>query len=376
LMTTSFNVATAVNRATGFEVLAAATPSSLDASSFTGINEFVFTSNSGNLNITGVESNDRFVLAGDIRGSDDAVRFTGKNAGSSVVFEMRASAATNGEVTIISQSNSGNDSGAIGFRNGISSVTIDSTGTNANANLIEAVRTGNYNFYALNNDNGLSNFKITGSQNLTIEAREGVDLSTSSRTIGFQNAVNVDASSFTGVLRISGSNSNDVIAGGSGNDIIYGLKGSDTLTGNGGSDQFRFVGFSETDIIRDFTKGEDKIGSNNLDFANTTATSAGATLSAQDYVDNRASISNIGTGDDKKVIELQSALSTTQIQTDTGGAAAAYLLVFNSTTNKGELWFDSNWSTTGRSQVATFDNITSLAELTGFKNTDFVEFIA
>jgi hypothetical protein len=376
LMTTSFNVATAVNRATGFEVLQANTPSSLDASSFTGINEFLFTGNtSGRLNITGVESNDRFVLASDISG-DPALRFTGKNAGSSVVFEMRASAATNGEATIISNSNSGNDASAIDFQK-ISSVTIDSTGTNTKANLIEAVRTGNYDFYAFDNNNGLSNFRITGSQNLTIEAKEGVDLSANSRTFGFTNAVNVDASSFNGVLRIAGSRSDDVIDGGNGNDIIYGLGGSDTLTGNGGSDQFRMVGSSGTDIIKDFATGVDKIGTNNLDFANTTATSAGATLSAQDYVDNRAGINAIGTGDDKKVIELQSALSTTQIQADTGGTAAAYVLVFNSTTNKGELWFDANWSDgNSRSQVATFDNVTNLAELTGFKNTDFVEFIA
>jgi hypothetical protein len=376
LMTTSFNVATAVNRATGFEVLQASTPVSLDASSFTGINEFVFTGNSGSLNITGVESNDRFVLAGDIGGSP-ALRFIGKNAGSSVVFEMRANADTNGEVTIISNSNSGNDASAIDFQNSISSVTIDSTGTNSKANLIEAVRTGNYNFYAFDNNSGLSNFRITGSQNLTIEAKEGVDLSTNSRTFGFTNAANVDASIFTGVLRIAGSRSDDVIAGGNGNDIIYGLGGNDTLTGNGGSDQFRMVGSSGTDIIKDFATGMDKIGFNNLDFSNTTATSAGATLSTQDYVDNRASINAIGAGDDKKVIELQSALSTTQIQTDTGGTAAAYVLVFNSTKNKGELWFDTNWSdSNSRSQVATFDNITSLAELTGFKNTDFVEFIA
>jgi hypothetical protein len=378
LATTSFsNVSTAVNRATGFEVLAVITPqSNLNASSFTGIHEFLLLADGGNLNITGVENNDRFVLEGDRRGSDETLRFTGENAGNSVVFEMRADDETGGEITIIANTNSGNDVAAVGFRNGISSVTIDSTGQNSSANLIEAVRTGNYNFYAFNNENGLANFTITGSQNLTIAAKEGVDLSSSSRTIGFQDAVNVNASSFTGVLRIAGSYSNDVITGGSGNDIIYGLIGNDTLTGNGGSDQFRMVGARGTDLIKDFAQGIDKIGTNNVDFSNTTATSAGATLSALDYVDNRSGITSIGAADDKKVIELQTALSTSQIQTDTGAAVTAYVLVFNSTTSKAELWFDSNWSDGGRSQVATFDNITSLVELTGFKNVDFVEFIA
>ncbi len=157
---------------------------------------------------------------------------------------------------------------------------------------------------------------------------------------------------------------------------MYGLNGNDTLTGNGGSDQFRMVGARGTDRIKDFVQGVDKIGTNNVDFSNTTATFAGATLSALDYVDNRSGITSIGAADDKKVIELQTALSTSQIQTDTGAAVAAYVLVFNSTTSKAELWFDSNWSDGGRSQVATFDNVTSLIGLTGFKNIDFVEFVA
>lgn len=67
-----------------------------------------------------------------------------------------------------------------------------------------------------------------------------------------------------------------------------------------------------------------------------------------DYVDNRAGITSIGSADDNKVIELQSALSTDQIQTDVGASVKAYLLAFNSTTNKGELWFDEDWADAGR----------------------------
>ena len=380
LATASFaNVSTAVNRATGFEVLAALNPvSNLDAGSFSKINEFLFEggSSNGRLNITGVESTDRFVFADDQGSSDETVRFTAAAVGESVVFELRASSEAGGEIAIVANDNGSDEVGAIGFRSGISSVTIDSTGQNSAPNLIQAVDNGRDLYYAFKNDNGLANFKITGSQSLTIGPKEGDPLSSNSKTMGFFEAANVDASDFTGVLRISGSRLADVIKGGSGNDIIYGLGGNDSLTGNGGSDQFRMVGTGGTDSIKDFLQGTDKIGINNVDFSNTTATSAGATLSALDYVDNRSGITSIGAADDKKVIELQTALSTSQIQTDAGAAVEAYLLVFNSTTNKGELWFDDDWSDAGRSHVATFDNVTDLVGLIGFQNTDFVEFIA
>jgi hypothetical protein len=380
LATTSFaNVSTAVNRATGFEVLAALNPvSNLDASSFSKINEFLFEggSNNGRLNITGVESNDRFVFADDQGSSDETVRFTAAAVGESVLLEMRASSEAGGEIAIVANDNGSDEVGAIGFRSGVSSVTIDSTGQNSAPNLIQAVDNGRDLYYAFKNDNGLANFKIIGSQSLTIGPKEGDPLSSNSKTVGFFEAANVDASEFTGALRISGSRLADVIKGGSGNDIIYGLSGNDNLTGNGGSDQFRMVGTGGTDSIKDFLQGTDKIGINNVDFSNTTATSAGATLSALDYVDNRSGITSIGAADDKKVIELQTALSTSQIQTDAGAAVEAYVLVFNSTTNKAELWFDEDWSDAGRSHVATFDNVTDLVGLIGFQSIDFVEFIA
>lgn len=381
LATTSFNVTpSVVNGTTGFEVLESVNPaSSLDAKSFTSINEFLFSGgpNTSRLNITGVESNDLFVFASDQRVQDQAVRFTGATVGNSVVFEMRASSASGGEVTILAEDNTGSDVSAIGFQNNIASVTIDSTGQNSEANRIEAIDNGSEQYFAFNNDNGLSSFTITGSQALTIAAREGVNLSGSTDTLGFRNAANANASSFTGVLRIAGSNFGDVITGGSANDIIYGLSGENVLTGNGGSDQFRLVGANGTDIIKDFLKGNDKVGFNNVDFGNTATSSAGTTLAAADYVDNRVGITSIGNSDDKTVIELQSALSTSQIQTDLGAAVEAYVLVFNSTTNKAELWFDPNWSTaSSRDQVATFDNIVSLTGVIDFQNTDFVEFTA
>ncbi len=381
LASTSFDVTpSVVNNATGFEVLESVSPSNgLTATDFTSINEFVFSGgpNNGRVNIQGVESSDRFVFSSNQGTGDEAVRFIGATPGSTAVFELRASSETNGEVTITANTNSGNDVSAIGFQGQISSVTIDSTGQNTNANVINSVNNGSFNYFAINNDNGLTNFTITGSQALTITAIAGVNLSDSTKTIGFSESVNVNASAFTGVLRIAGSNSNDVITGGSGNDIIYGLAGSDTLTGNGGADQFRVTGTNGTDVIKDFVKGVDKVGFNTVDFTNTTATSAGAVLALADYVQNRNGVTDMGASDNKKVVELQSELSGAQISTDTGAAIEAYVLVFNSTANKGQLWYDSNWSDAGgRFTIATFDNVTDIVGVRLFSNTDFVEFIA
>ncbi|MTI43571.1 uncharacterized protein DUF4214 [Roseibium hamelinense] len=380
LASTSFSVtASVINSATNFTTLESTSGGNLTASDFTGINRFLFSGDgsTGRSSISGVETSDSFVFSADQSQTDEALRFTGQNAGTTLTFELQAQSGTDGQVEVFANTNSGNDNAAVGFGGNISSVVINSTvsGTQTNANAIYAVD-NNYNHYAFDNQGGPSNFTITGDHALTITALAGVSMSSSTDTIGFESAVNVNAADLSGVLRIAGSNSADVIAGGGAADIIYGLGGDDTLTGNGGADQFRFVGFNATDRITDFSNGEDKVGSNVIDFGNTTATTAGATLNAADYVDNRAAITAIGSADGNKVIELQGASSTTQVQTDTGAAVEAYVLVFNSTTGRGELWYDSDWSNTGRTQVATFDTITDLAGVTGFSNTDFVEFVA
>jgi hypothetical protein len=386
IVTTSFaDVATAVNRATGFQVLEATNDqTSLDASSFTTINEFLFSgvpSTLQQLNITGVESDDRFIFSNDQSSNGtENVQFTGKNAGESVVFEMRASAENNGEVSI-GFTSAGNfvlgNASAVKFQNEISSVTVDSTGANAAANSIQG--NGGVNDAAFNNDNGLTNFKITGSQSLSIMAVEGKTMFADAR--GFTKAVNVDASSFTGNLRIAGSNSDDTIIGGSGNDIIYALNGGDTLTGNGGADQFRVVGSNQgTSRITDFSQGVDKLGLTNNNASNTTATTAGTILSAQDYVETRNLLSDITLADNNKVIELQSDLSASFRETGkyiynyTGAAISAYVFAFDG--NRAVLYRDDNWSdTTGRRFVAEFQNIASPTQFSGFKNTDFVEFL-
>lgn len=362
-------------RASNFEVLeaTAADVTALKADDFTKINAFTFSgldaSHIANLAITGVETGDSFkfttAVASTAGNNNDIVTLSGSVAGQSAIVELNASTGVNAGLTAFGTGN------ALTVNNGITSVTIQSTGSNpgaANTNTIQSATT----VAAIDNVTA-TNFTITGSQALNIGAATGVV-----GMLGFTAAAAVDGSAATGVLRIAGSTVADQIKGGSAADILYGLGGNDLLTGNGGADQFRYTAGNEgTDRITDFTVGTDKIGTNFIAFAGTTATAAGATLNATDYEATRNDITQIVAGDTLKVVELQTGLTTTQITSQLGAAADALVLVFNSTTGKGELWYDADWSSTAaRTQVATLDNVVDLAGVKSFTNTDFVEYIA
>ena len=369
---------TAVNQAVGFDVLEGVDGAENinDVSAFTDINEFLFSGSSGRNNgftISNIESDDLIVLSTDITsGGNRALRLEGKNAGNSATVELRAIDENNGETVLKATSNNDNNYG-IELPTNIASFTLDSTGTNTKANVIQSTSNDSFG-YAFGNET-TAVFDITGSHDLSIMARVGVDISNGNKLAGFSHAVNVDASTFTGDLRIAGSTGNDVIQGGSEADIIYGLGGADTLTGNDGADQFRFAEYSsDPDTITDFIKGTDKVGLNEFNFDNTTATQAGATLSTADYVENRAGITSIGNADDKKVIELQTSLNSDQIANDIGAEVDAFILVHNTTTGKAELWYDDNWGDTGRDHIATYDDVVDLVGVQEFSNIDFVEY--
>ncbi len=381
LATKNFNNLTAseVNRATGIEVLEGYEGAeNFSASDFTTINNFVFTgtgSSNNGFTLSDVENSDRIKYATDISsGGSYALRVEGKNAGNTATIELHSLDQTNGE-TVITASSNNNERYGIELRSNIATLTIDSTGTGTNANVIDTNQDNNDFGYAIGNSS-TSVFSITGSHDLSIMAKAGVDVSDGSKLAGFSSAANIDASTFTGVLRIAGSLSDDVIKGGSNSDIIYSLGGADTLTGNGGSDQFRLAEFfNQTDIILDFNQDSDKVGLNEFDFSNTSATQAGANLSTEDYVENRLGITNIGSADEHKVIELQSSLSNDQISSDTGAAIEAFVVVHNTTSGKAELWYDNDWSTSSnRDHVITFDNITDLTGVQSFDSADFVEY--
>ena len=179
-----------------------------------------------------------------------------------------------------------------------------------------------------------------------------------------------------------GGDGDDVMDGGAGNDILKGGSGNDRLTGGSGNDQFRFATNSGSDIVTDYTDNQDKIaffddGDDNggsVNFGATTGSAAGTTLNANDF-QTRATVDDIAGGDDDHVVRLTSAQTEAQITSDTGGSNSQdiYVLVFNSTTGKGEIWFDTDWDNTGnRVKIATLDNVTTLAQLNDITNTDIV----
>ena len=74
---------------------------------------------------------------------------------------------------------------------------------------------------------------------------------------------------------LSGGGGNDIIKGYHGNDLMIGGKGADVMIGGVGNDQFIFTDLadstdSETDIILDFIRGEDKINLSSLGFDSVT----------------------------------------------------------------------------------------------------------
>ncbi|WP_374045998.1 type I secretion C-terminal target domain-containing protein [Pseudomonas donghuensis] len=212
---------------------------------------------------------------------------------------------------------------------------------------------------------------FTSTSNAQIANIENVTLTVSGLTLNLGNQ--------TEAFNINGSSGVDNISGGSGADTINGQAGNDTLTGNGGADQFRLRTNGGTDTITDYTDNIDKIGflggavTGGVGFT-TAGSSAGTALLSADF-QTRNSISNINNNDDNKIDLIDASSQTTsQITTGTGGGATnTYVIVFNSTTGKGEIWFDTDWSNTAsRVQVATLNNVTTLAGVANITASDIV----
>lgn len=195
---------------------------------------------------------------------------------------------------------------------------------------------------------------------------------------------------------INGGAGNDSIVGGGGNDTITGGAGNDNLTGGLGNDVFKF----DAAIVAAVLNGSDTITNfsvNNAAPAGTTggvdviallqqagtwnaaatAPAVGSTLAlaAADFVNTRNAVVNIAAGDTNKVLVLQNAQTAANITGTNGGAASAYVVIFNSDVNKAQIWFDDNWSNAGnRTLVGTLDNITSLVGTTALTVANFAEY--
>ncbi len=219
---------------------------------------------------------------------------------------------------------------------------------------------------------------LTHQETFTITVQDGADKQTG--TSG-NNTLNGTG----GADILDGKEGNDTINGANGDDILLGGAGNDTLTGGTGNDQFRFSSTSGTDRVTDYVDGQDKIAffdngsssNGSVNFRSTTGTIQGNALNSADFV-SRSSIFDIeGSGTDSyRVVRITNAQSEWEIRNVDPGTSARtdiYVLVFNSDTGRGEIWFDNNWASAGdRIKIATLDNVTTLAALNNITAADIV----
>ncbi|WP_349628829.1 VCBS domain-containing protein [Bradyrhizobium sp. AUGA SZCCT0177] len=355
-------------------------------------------------NITGTS------LADNISGGAGADTLTG-GAGNDTYSYASTGEAAAGE-NIVEAINGGTDTIRTTATADLSALTVngsaDLQGAGASQGieqiLIASGTTATFSGAQLNGNTIAVNESAAGTTNLVINVASGATNSFANLTFaaftggdafddgvdtitinGAGGSENITGTNFADA--IIGGGGADTINGGGGGDLIAGGTGNDNLTGGAGDDQFRLRTDGNLDTITDYTDGNDKIGllggavTGGFTFGNTVASPSGTTLASADLT-TRASITGatgIDAGnDDNQVIVITGSQTATQIQNGTasvGGGSAdnLYVAVFNSTTGKGEIWFDSNWNNaSGRTQVATLDNVTTLAGISALTNADFV----
>ena len=326
----------------------------------------------------GGAGDDTYVFS-DAGENDVYVEAAGEGTNDSILVNGTLSAAT----INMNAAGAGTDlQGASGL--GIEQIVI---GTGATATFIGAQLTGN----TINVTE-----EATGTSSLVVTATAAgtTNLSSLTFTAGtYQNSTGATVAgnaltSGTDMVVITGAGSAEIISGTSIADIIDAGTGTfvDDLTGNGGADQFRFDSTALTNIVRDFTDGTDFIafedgagGAPAVNFANTVGTAAGVALAAGDFATCTA-VDGTGLASVKVNVATVAMTGAEIIAIDdaVGGTAAttAYLVVFNSTTVKGEIWYDADWAAAGGTvQVATLDNIVTLAGVgTNLTVADFMLF--
>ena len=104
-----------------------------------------------------------------------------------------------------------------------------------------------------NNASSLTSTVIGDSSTITLNN------STKSPYTAVSNVKNIDASTRTTAVKITGNSLANSIKGGKAADTLIGGKGNDTLTGGSGSDVFIYASGDGNDVITDYTANQDKI---------------------------------------------------------------------------------------------------------------------
>nr|CAD6436783.1 hypothetical protein REQ54_04087 [Rhizobium sp. Q54] len=175
--------------------------------------------------------------------------------------------------------------------------------------------------------------------------------------VELQSAGLLDLSTQTEALNIRGSGGDDTIIGGAGNDVLSGGDGKDKIAGGLGNDAFKIALNHGVDTIADFNVGEDKLSLERwYPFGPGTLT-----LSESD------SISAMPKEFDNRLVKILSPLTESEIIGQMAGkggfwnldhATSSYVLVFNSTSQRTEIWYSSDWSgNSARVKIVVLDNL-------------------
>ena len=177
----------------------------------------------------------------------------------------------------------------------------------------------------------------------------------------------IDASRETASsYQLNGNDGEDTLKGGAVADSIRGGSEEDLMVGGGGADQFRMLeqwnSESYSDVIQDFTGNLDKMVFNGNAFSDVSAIDGYKGTSGNSATANDNLL--IATGQSYTTITAFDAFLTVgTADTDKPG----FYIFFNSSANRGEIWFDTSMvSTGGATLIATFNNITAVNQLAQF----------
>jgi hypothetical protein len=185
---------------------------------------------------------------------------------------------------------------------------------------------------------------------------------------------------------LDGGANQDTVYGGHGNDLIDGgSAGADRLTGGSDADLFKFRTSNQGITVTDFSLTDnDRIGIKDNAPADEAINLAsfgvrgGTSLLAADFdaVTNianvRSDIGGVGLGN-SQVYVITTTQTTSQITASVStGAHDAYVMVYNSSQSRANLYFDTDWSTSAdRIEIATFVGL-SATDVQGMTIANFL----